>query len=180
MANARRRPGPKPQGPFENKRRTLTTRITEDMRAKLEVAATASGRSLSQEIELRLHESIAADGALGGPRTATIFKMLAGASLLLARDDAWLDDREKFKAVQQGLHSFLDSALDYFAPLTPDEIQRRIDEGRATVEALRQSNSQEEKERLRTRLHMLIRPQLPESVRQEFVEAINAAFTRGG
>src|SRR5690242_4365213 len=60
MADARRRPGPKPRGPFENKRLTLTTRITEDLRKKLEAAAEATGRSLSQEIELRLLESFTA------------------------------------------------------------------------------------------------------------------------
>jgi hypothetical protein len=176
MAKTRRRPGPKPQGPFENKRRTLTTRITEDLRVKLERAAASTGRSLSQEIELRLHESIAADGAFGSPRTAVIFKMLGSTSRLLEKDDAWLDDPEKFKSVRRGLLDYLDNVLDFFAPLTPDEIEQRIKEARSAIEALRQSNSQEERERLRDRLNMLKRPQLPEKVRGEISDAIVAAF----
>jgi hypothetical protein len=47
-----------PKGPFENKRYTLTTRITEDTRRALEAAAQRSGRSLSQEIEGRLEQSL--------------------------------------------------------------------------------------------------------------------------
>jgi len=46
--------GVKPRGPFANKKRALTTRITEETRAMLEADAEAAGRSLSQEIELRL------------------------------------------------------------------------------------------------------------------------------
>jgi TraY domain len=53
------KPGPKPRGPFKDKRRTITTRITEEIRAKLEAACAASGRSLSQEIELRLEIAFA-------------------------------------------------------------------------------------------------------------------------
>ena len=57
MSSEPRRRGPKPKGPFEDKRKTLTTRITEQMRIALEGAANDSGRSLSQEIELRLERS---------------------------------------------------------------------------------------------------------------------------
>lgn len=53
----RKRPGPKPKGPFEGKRKTLTTRITENTRTALEDAATQNDRSLSQEIEFRLAKS---------------------------------------------------------------------------------------------------------------------------
>ena len=51
------RPGPKPRGPFQNKRRTLTTRITDQTRQRLEEAAEYNDRLLSQEIELRLERS---------------------------------------------------------------------------------------------------------------------------
>jgi hypothetical protein len=52
-----RHTGTRPQGPFRDKRRTLTTRITDETRTKLDEAAAASGRSLAQEIELRLDRS---------------------------------------------------------------------------------------------------------------------------
>ncbi len=48
------RPGPKPRGPFIDKRKTMSTRLTSKTRAQLDAAAAQSGRSLSQEIELRL------------------------------------------------------------------------------------------------------------------------------
>jgi hypothetical protein len=63
MEAARRR-GPKPKGPYEDKRRTLTTRITDHTRARLEQEAARSGRSLAQEIELRIELSLESQGAL--------------------------------------------------------------------------------------------------------------------
>ena len=54
----RGKPGPKPRGPFANKRKTLTTRITERTRRRIEEAAEQTDRSLSQEIEFRLERSL--------------------------------------------------------------------------------------------------------------------------
>ena len=55
------RPGPKPRGPFQDKRKTMTTRITESTRIRLDEAAQAADRSLSQEIEYRLVQSFETD-----------------------------------------------------------------------------------------------------------------------
>ena len=60
---AKARPGPRPRGPFADKRKTLTTRITEKTRLQLEEAAAETGRSLSQEIELRLERSFEQEDA---------------------------------------------------------------------------------------------------------------------
>ncbi len=57
----KRKPGRPPAGPYEGKRKTLSTRITPELRDKLEAASKASGRSLSQEIELRLDRSFQTD-----------------------------------------------------------------------------------------------------------------------
>jgi len=46
--------GRKPAGEFKGKSATITTRVTPATRAALEQAASANGRSLSQEIESRL------------------------------------------------------------------------------------------------------------------------------
>ncbi len=54
----RGKPGPKPRGPFADKRKTLTTRITERTRRRIEEAAEQTDRSLSQEIEFRLERSL--------------------------------------------------------------------------------------------------------------------------
>jgi hypothetical protein len=50
-------------------------RTTPQLRAKLEAAATSSGRSLVQEVEYRLEVSFAADGFIGG-RFATLQRMI--------------------------------------------------------------------------------------------------------
>ena len=58
---AERKRGPRPRGPYAYKRKTLSTRITAETRKRLDMAAEASGRSLSQEIELRLEQSFLID-----------------------------------------------------------------------------------------------------------------------
>ena len=50
--------GRKPRGEFKGKSATLTTRITPETRAAMERAAQKSGRSLSQEVERRLIDSV--------------------------------------------------------------------------------------------------------------------------
>lgn len=55
------RRGPRPRGPFADKRKTLTTRITNKTRENLDAAAKATDRSLSQEIEFRLERSFLRD-----------------------------------------------------------------------------------------------------------------------
>jgi hypothetical protein len=86
------RRGPKPQGPFEYKRRMLTTRITDDIRTKLDAAARDAGRSLSQEIEMRLEGSFQAKGQLRealeltlGPQVAALVLMMGFAMRDTAR-----------------------------------------------------------------------------------------------
>jgi predicted HicB family RNase H-like nuclease len=56
---AKRAPGGgrKPQGEFKGKASMLCTRITPETRMALEMAAKESGRSLSQEVEIRLEYS---------------------------------------------------------------------------------------------------------------------------
>jgi TraY domain len=49
--------GRKPKGPISGNAGWLQARITEDLRARLEHAATSNGRSLSQEAQTRLQES---------------------------------------------------------------------------------------------------------------------------
>lgn len=59
----KKRPGPKPRGPFSDKRKTITLRITQATRERLEQACQESGRSLAQESELRLDRSFLDDSA---------------------------------------------------------------------------------------------------------------------
>jgi hypothetical protein len=96
--NVEKRRGPKPKGPYEDKRRTLTTRITETTRAKLEEAANSSGRSLSQEIEFRLGRSFMFEDSLAvtgtDKETAQFVRNLLDAKQLIQQrrgEDAWTD-----------------------------------------------------------------------------------------
>ena len=77
----RGKPGPKPRGPFADKRKTLTTRITERTRHRIEKAAEQTDRSLSQEIEFRLERSLSDEDVrfadLGGREIYEFVKRLA-------------------------------------------------------------------------------------------------------
>jgi hypothetical protein len=53
--------GRKPRGEFKGKSATLTTRIMPETRAAMQRAAQKSGRSLSQEVERRLNDSVLND-----------------------------------------------------------------------------------------------------------------------
>ncbi len=108
MARRQIRPkkrGPRPQGPFEDKRRTLSTRITDETRTKLEGAREATGRSLSQEIEFRLDASFRDDGHLtetfGGVVPLKLMRALAGFAAVTSkvRDKDWLRDQSVFDDV---------------------------------------------------------------------------------
>ncbi len=64
--------GVRPRGPYADKRKTLTTRITNKTRENLDAAAKATDRSLSQEIEFRLERSFLQDDADNRVRETTL------------------------------------------------------------------------------------------------------------
>jgi hypothetical protein len=73
-----RRPRGRPALPDEmGKRYSLGIRTTRELRDALKDAADASGRSVAQEIELRLERSFETEDAYGGPRLARLFRMVA-------------------------------------------------------------------------------------------------------
>ena len=159
MADTRRRPGPKPRGPFQNKRLTLTTRITEDLRKKLEAAAADSGRSLSQEIELRLQASLTGDqtlaDALGGKRAAALLLALAAEARLWGDGERWLDDYSAFNTVR----AQWDQLLDRVAPKMPGHIKQEIDAWDLMIQAA-------------------MRPEIPAELRDRLIIGLRMA-TRG-
>jgi TraY domain len=61
----------------------MSLRVTAEIKEQLEKAARRSGRSLSQEAELRLERSFAQDGAmaaaLGGPEIERVARLMAAA-----------------------------------------------------------------------------------------------------
>lgn len=104
------------------KRHSVGIRTTKEIKDLLQSAADSSGRSLAQEIELRLIRSFWADDSLdawfdatcGDPRNAGVMLMLGrilrDASVfagVLGRPD-WLDDGGEFEAVKQAIIRTLD------------------------------------------------------------------------
>lgn len=137
MTGERLRRGPRPRGPFEDKRSVLTTRITDDTRKRLEAAAAETGRSLSQEIELRLERSFAAEGAvsdvlaqlIGDAPTSgllMLFARILSSATQVARanvrnfgtKDNWLDDPDTFALARAQIEGLL-------AAIDPLENERR-------------------------------------------------------
>lgn len=146
--------GRKPRGAFRGKSAVLTTRITPGTRKALESAAASSGRSLSQEVETRLRQSLEPHYAREGH-----IKALGELTKLLTEEIErltganWLTDRFTAEAVRYGV----DYVLSHFAPQpkenfpVPAKLQQmaaelpgemgevyRRPEGIASMEALRQ------------------------------------------
>ena len=111
-----KRPGPQPRGPFSDKRRTLTTRITEKTRARLEDAAAASDRSLSQEIEFRLERSFEKEDSVGGQLHFTLLRQLANTGQILEQTSgepgvSWLIDPPTRHATLRAWDAFLNETF---------------------------------------------------------------------
>jgi hypothetical protein len=65
--------GRKPQGPFEDMTASLTIRMPSALRNRLEAAAQQSGRSLAQELLVRLESSLSQGEAIGPKELWTHF-----------------------------------------------------------------------------------------------------------
>src|SRR5258708_35842855 len=87
------------QRPLAGKRYPLNMRTTKEIRDRLEAEAVANGRSLAQEIELRLEASFrreqqlaeAMESVLGGPRSSALFRTLAARAAFQTGDASWAD-----------------------------------------------------------------------------------------
>ncbi len=123
------RSGPKPRGPFEGKRKTLTTRITERTRRRLDEASEATDRSLSQEIEFRLEESFQRDRfenaifeALGGREHYPLLVMVGNAVRMVEEGSGqrWHQDFETAAQVKNAITTIIDA----FSPKPGTEAER--------------------------------------------------------
>jgi TraY domain len=116
--------------PTVGKRMSLGLRVTPEMKRKLDVAAEKSGRSQSQEAELRLERSFDRNDLLGEVLSLAFGERLAGLLILtglamasaaaiapvgqgqreLRRDDDWLSDPAAYGAAVFAASRLLDSA----------------------------------------------------------------------
>ncbi len=125
------KPGPRPRGPYEGKRKTLTTRITEQTRNRLDDAARDADRSLSQEIEMRLEQSFLED--LGSESTRKLMRALA-----LAKEMAEMTTGKnafKDKATAQAAHTAMMAILNSILPVgaVPEKDQIEPREGQEAI-----------------------------------------------
>jgi hypothetical protein len=124
--------GRKPRGEFRGKSAVLTTRITQETRDALESAAAASRKSLSQEIESRLRESLTPDD----PRARHIkaigeLTKLAAEEIERLTGAGWLTDPFTADAVRHAV----DQVLSHFAPQPKQErtVPARIEQMAAAM-----------------------------------------------
>lgn len=97
--------GRPPKGEFHNKRAVFSTRITPELKASLVKAADRNGRSLSQEIERRLRNSLLKENfadktisAFGGKESYALHKLsvMAREHVEFNTGKTWLDDAFTF------------------------------------------------------------------------------------
>ena len=153
----RKRPGRPPRGEYVDKRKTLSTRITSDLRDRLDKSADESGRSLSQEIEFRLEQSFRDEKALyrefGDKSLYMTMRWFA-----LTLDEAqqitekpWKKDEETFGIAIKALWTMLQKRKGLPAPplilgLPMADYQRRIERtGKRVGEKLFRLGTQDRK-----------------------------------
>ena len=117
--------GRPPRGEYRGKSATITTRIKPDTRLALEDAARANRRSLSQEIERRLRESLSERQA-GHIRAIGGLAKIATERIEEVTGKDWLSDPFTAEAVRHTV----DTVLAHFAPprqaspTVPDRLER--------------------------------------------------------
>ena len=91
------------------KRQVVTMRMSDSMRDRIKAAATAAGRSVTQEIETRLERSFQEERSMGGPEANLAARMLSSAIGLIEDEmgKAWVKDRLTWEAVSAALHNIL-------------------------------------------------------------------------
>jgi hypothetical protein len=124
--------GRKPQGEFRGKSATFTTRIRPETRTALADAAKKSGRSLSQEVEIRLRHSVAGEGARARHiRALGDLAKLAAEEIERLTGARWLTDQFTAEAVRHAV----DQVLAHFGaqPNAERTIPARIEQMAAAM-----------------------------------------------
>lgn len=109
-----KRAGRPPLKPEEGKRYTFSLRVSAQRRTELEQAAAESGRSISQELEMRIEQGARDTQILGGPQTVNLLRMMAAAAQLIeARSNGkrWFNDYDVFIPVREAWRRIIDSVM---------------------------------------------------------------------
>jgi hypothetical protein len=120
--------GRKPRGPFKGKSTTLTTRITPETRAAMERAAQKSGRSVSQEVERRLDESLRNDrNRRSDVRALAEAVAMIAEKVEIATGKNWLQDAFTGEALRLAIEVL----VRHFAPHSARVIPPKVEEAAA-------------------------------------------------
>jgi hypothetical protein len=122
--------GRKPRGEFKGKSATLTTRITPETRAAMERAAQKSGRSLSQEVERRLNDSVRNErNRRSDVRALAEAVAIVAEKVEIATGKQWLQDAFTGDALRGGIEVL----VRHFAPHGARVIPPKVEEAAARM-----------------------------------------------
>lgn len=139
MAEPKRRGRP-PKPAAQVKRANLTFRTRDELREMLVESAKRSQRSLSEEVEYRLEQSMSGEEALldnlGGPNTKRVLRpLLIFFELLHMREKDWVTDGEVAKTLGDSIKLIVDAVASGYRPPKTD-IAELKQKGGSTLEAL--------------------------------------------
>ena len=141
------------------KRHPLNMRTTKEIRARLEKAATANGRSLAQEVEVRLAQSFEGSEQFGGDVMMPVVRLMAAAFIKGGQAEArrkgidpavenWIDDPECFHdavvSTTFGLRG-ASWALDQSESWNSDIVKSVREKNEKVTELLKQTSKKKEK-----------------------------------
>ncbi|WP_294211386.1 hypothetical protein [uncultured Sphingomonas sp.] len=130
----------------------LNMRTSPDLRAKIEAAADANGRSLTQEVERRLITSFIFDDSRGGPHIGAFANMVCAVIQNVELDTGvrWMDDFDTFARVRGAVERLLEwrnPGMNGYERV--DDLRKTMDAARVRMEdateALTQFRSRHEK-----------------------------------
>jgi len=122
--------GRKPRGDYKGKSATLTTRITPETRAAMDRAAQKSGRSLSQEVERRLIDSVRNErNRRSDVRALAEAVAIVAEKVEIATGKQWLQDAFTGEALRRGIEVL----VRHFAPHGARVIPPNVEEAAARV-----------------------------------------------
>lgn len=85
----------------DRKAAMLSIRTSSELRTKLQMALESSGRTLTQEVEMRLERSFSSEEFVGGERTAAFLNLLGATIREIEANTgkSWLEDETTFEEV---------------------------------------------------------------------------------
>jgi hypothetical protein len=166
-----RKPRGRPPVPSDKaKRHPLGIRTTRELKDLLQRAADSAGRSVAQEVELRLERSFDADAALGGARTAAVLRAIAGVICAAWRGaaDEWLDN----PAARRTMFNQVKRHLDLMHTHLSEAEQGRLEELVRTVRIYADTSLEAARQLAIDQFRVLVWPKYSVKDRKEYCEAI--------